>query len=264
MKNATFSRKRLFYDIETSYTKGLFFFFFYNQTILPHQILEYPRIICISWKWEGRNEQVQNVEWGLKKQCDKKLLTKFIKELDKADEIVAHNGDRFDIKWIRARAMKHDIPMRHDYNMIDTLKICRSLLNLPSNKLAEVAKYYDLEAKGDPGGIRTWIDIIENKDQEALTRMIEYCDKDVIVLEAVYNKLKPYCKAKFNYSVLTGGTKYQCPECANPSPKLSKTSTTVMGSIKRHMKCNNCEKNYTISNKSYMDYLEDKIKVLES
>jgi len=257
-----YKRKRLFYDIETSYTKGLFWRPGYNQTILPHQILKYPEVICISWKWEGEDE-VHHVDWGIKKQCDKKLIEKFVKQLDKADEIVAHNGDRFDIKWIRTRAVKHDIPMRHDYNMIDTLKICRSLFNLPSNKLAEAAKYYELEAKADPGGINTWIDIIEHKDQVALTRMIDYCDQDVVVLEALYNKIKPYCKSKFNYAVLTKGKKYQCPECANPNPKLSKTSTTVMGSTKRHMKCGECNKNYTISNKTYMDYLEYKIKVLE-
>ena len=53
--------------------------------------------------------------------------------MDKADEIISHNGKRFDTPWIRTRALKHDIPMRHTYNEIDTYKMCKKYLNLPSN-----------------------------------------------------------------------------------------------------------------------------------
>ena len=37
---------------------------------------------------------------------NKKLIKEFIKILGEADEIVAHNGDRFDIKEIRTRAIQ--------------------------------------------------------------------------------------------------------------------------------------------------------------
>ena len=88
--------------------------------------------MTVSWKWEG-SKKVQHLDWGLKEQCDKKLVEKFIKVLDKADEIVAHNGDRFDIKWIRTRALYHGIEMRDTYTTIDTLKMCKKYLSLPSN-----------------------------------------------------------------------------------------------------------------------------------
>ena len=133
------TRKRLFYDIETSFCEGHFWRPGWNQTILPHQIINYAQIMTISWKWEGF-DKVHHLDWGLKKQCDKKLVEEFIKVLDKADEIVAHNGDRFDIKWIRTRALFHGLEMRDTYVMIDTLKMCKKYLSLPSNKLAEVAK----------------------------------------------------------------------------------------------------------------------------
>ena len=116
------TRKRLFYDIETSFCKGHFWRPGYNQRIGPEQILEYAKIISIHWKWEGATT-VKNLNWGLTKQCDKKLVERFIKEMDKADEIISHNGKRFDTPWIRTRALKHDIPMRHTYNEIDTYKM---------------------------------------------------------------------------------------------------------------------------------------------
>ena len=124
-------KKRLFYDIETSFCQGHFWRPGWNQNILPHQITDYAKIISIHWSWEG-SDKVYNLDWGLNKQCDKRLVKKFIKVLNKADEIVAHNGDRFDIKWIRTRAVFHGLEMRDTYNSIDTLKLCKKYLNLAS------------------------------------------------------------------------------------------------------------------------------------
>ena len=72
------SRKRLFYDIETSFCQGTFWRPGYNQTIFPNQILKYAQIICVSWSWEGEDE-IHHLDWGVEKQCDKKLLKEFIK-----------------------------------------------------------------------------------------------------------------------------------------------------------------------------------------
>lgn len=254
------TRKRLFYDIETSYCEGHFWRPGYNQTVQPSQVFKHAQIICISWKWEG-DDKIHNAHWGLNKQCDKKLLTKFIKELDKADEIVAHNGDRFDIKWIRTRAMFHNIPMRHSYNMIDTLKLSKSLLKMPSNTLAECCKYFNLTIKKDPGGMQTWIDIVANKSQEALDRMIDYCDGDIESLESFYQKIKPYAKHKVNYAVLKGQEKFHCPECGKLG-HINKTYTTSAGTIQHYMRCSDyptCGKIYKINNKTYMDLLKFKM-----
>ncbi len=252
-------RKRLFYDIETSFCEGHFWRSGYNQNILPHQIIKHAQIICISWKWEGE-DKVHNAHWGLNKQCDKSLLKKFIKELDKADEIIAHNGDRFDIKWIRTRAVFHGLQMKHTYNSIDTLKWVKKYLRLPSNTLAEVCKYYQLEAKRDAGGISTWTDIVFHKSKEALDRMIYYCDGDILSLEAVFNKLLPYARPNTHYGVLRGGEKFHCPECGK-LPKWNKTYTTAAGTIQHYMKCRDtkCNTYFKVNNKTYQDYFKFKV-----
>jgi len=253
-------RNRLFYDIETSFCEGHFWRPGYNQTILPHQIIKYAQIMTVSWKWEGLSK-VHHLDWGLKNQCDKKLVEEFIKVLDKADEIVAHNGDRFDIKWIRTRALYHGLEMRDAYTKIDTLKMCKKYLSLPSNKLAEVAKYFGLTLKLDPGGIETWMKIIFEKDQKSLDTMHKYCDGDVITLEEVYQKLRPYARNKFNYSVARGGSKYACPECGSIHVGINKTYTTAAGTIQHFMKCKekDCRQPFKINNKSYMDLLQQRM-----
>jgi len=253
-------RKRLFYDIETSFCEGHFWRAGWNQTIMPHQIMRYAQIISVSWKWEGKDE-VHHLDWGLKKQCDKQLVKKFIKVLDQADEIVAHNGDRFDIKWIRTRAVFHNLEMKHTYNSIDTLKACKKYLTLPSNKLSEVAKYFNVQQKRDAGGIQTWIDIVFNKSKEALEHMHYYCDGDVQTLEQVYQRLAPYIKRNINYAVLQGGEKFECPECGK-LPHYKYKYTTVAGTIQHHLQCSDrdvCRTLFKVNNKTYMDYLQFKM-----
>ncbi len=254
-------RKRLFYDIETSFCEGHFWRPGYNQTILPHQIINYAQIISVSWKWEG-SDKVEHLDWGLKKQCDKQLVKKFIKQLDKADEIVAHNGDRFDVKWIRTRAVFHGLEMKHTYNSIDTLKLCKKYLNLPSNKLSEVAKYFKVQNKRDAGGITTWTKIVFDKDQEALDHMHYYCDGDVETLEQVYEKLQPYVRPNMHYAVLRGGEKYECPNCGK-LPHYKQQYTTAAGTVQHYLQCSDrkeCKTLFKVNDKTYMDYLQFKVR----
>ena len=256
MKN---TKKRLFYDIETSFCEGTFWRPGYNQTIAPNQILRQGQIICISWKWEG-DDKIHHVDWGLKDQCDKKVLEVFIAELDQANEIVAHNGDRFDVKWIRARAAFHNLDMKPYYRSIDTLKLTKKYFALPSYKLAEVAKYFGLAPKLDPGGLQTWIDIVIHKDQEAIDTMLEYCDGDITTLEQVYQKIRKYTKPLMQHAVLGGSNKFHCPECSHLG-KWNKTHTTAAGTIKHYLKCRDlaCSTYWDVNNKTYMDYLQYKL-----
>lgn len=251
-------RRRLFYDIETS--KQVFSGWRTGkQYVGAHQIMEHTKIICISWKWEHEDE-VHHLDWGLKKQCDKKLLQKFIPILEQGDQIVGHNADGFDLKWIRSRAMFHDIPMSPYFNTIDTYKIVKSICNLPSYSLANCCNYFGLEAKKDSGGDATWNGVQFDKDREALDRMLEYCDGDIISLEALFNKIRPYSKHKFNYSVLGSDAKYHCPECGGLA-NWNKTYTTAQGTIIHYMKCrdNICHTKFKINNKTYQDFLQYKM-----
>ena len=92
------TRNRLFFDIETSFNVGIFWRSGYNLNINPGDIIHERAIICICYKWEGE-EEVHSLEWD-SKQSDKAMLKKFLKVMAQANEIVAHNGDRFDMKWL--------------------------------------------------------------------------------------------------------------------------------------------------------------------
>jgi len=72
-------KKRLFFDIETSFNIGIFWRAGYNQSIRPDDIIHERAIICVCWKWEGE-DKVYSLTWD-KNQSDKNLLEEFIKVL---------------------------------------------------------------------------------------------------------------------------------------------------------------------------------------
>lgn len=250
------TRKRMFFDIETSPNIGIFWRSGYNLTITPYDIIQERAIICVCWKWEG-SEEIHSLQWD-KKHCDKKLLKDFIKELEKADEAIAHNGDRFDIKWLRTRALFHGVEMNHTLNTIDTLKWAKSGFNFNSNKLDYIAQFLGVGQKMETGGLNLWKKVCLDKCQDSLQKMIDYCKVDVEILEKVFHKLNPYSKPKTQYAVLTGGEKFECPECGKLGHHKDRR-TTSHGTIKHGMQCSDrhtCRKQWSINNKTYMDYLQ--------
>ena len=253
IKKQTSEIKRLFFDIETSYYL-VPTFQFWKVNINPDNILREKKIICIAYKWQYE-DKVHVLKWD-ENQDDTKLIKDFIQVIKDADELIAHNGDKFDIKELRTRAILTGNLMFPIYRTLDTLKKSRQYFRFPSNKLDYMGKVLNVGRKLDHEGMKLWIDICEHKNKASLKKMIDYCIQDVAVLEDVYFAMSPYIYHNTNMAVLKGGEKWHCPECASQNVQLSHTDATAMGYIKRHMKCNSCRKFYKISNRSYIRMLE--------
>ena len=259
LKAENYQVKRLFYDIETGYYKAPVWGCF-DQHIRPELLEGEKKIICISYKWQYE-DKVHTLKWD-DNQSDYNLVKKFIKILGQADEVCGHNGDRFDMKTIRARAIQLGLLMYPKYRSVDTLKKARAFFKFPSNKLDYLGRIFEVGKKLEHSGFDLWQRCQEGATkkirQDALKEMVAYCEQDVLLLEDVYNVMMPYIDHNTNYAVLKGGEKWQCPECGGKDVKLSHTDVTPMGYIKRHMKCT-CKKTYHISNKSYQQYLKRNI-----
>jgi DNA polymerase elongation subunit (family B) len=251
--------KRLFFDIETSPNIGLFWTAGYKLNITPESIIKERAIICICYKWAG-DDKVYSLQWD-GNQDDKKLLEKFIKVANEADEIVGHNGDRFDLPWIRTRCLYHRIPVFPNYTTLDTLKSARSKFKFNSNKLDYIAKFLGIGAKTHTG-YDLWKKVVLDKDKEALEYMVEYCKNDVILLEQVYNEMSTYIPAKIHHGVLAGGEKYSCPECGSEDMRFSQRRYTASGTPRVQLQCNDCHKYHTVSNRIYENKLADEADLL--
>jgi uncharacterized protein YprB with RNaseH-like and TPR domain/predicted RNA-binding Zn-ribbon protein involved in translation (DUF1610 family) len=232
-------RKRLFFDIETSPNIGLFWEAGWKKNIDYSNIIKERAIICICYKWEDE-KVVNEVHWDTK-QNDKALLEKFIKVANLADELVGHNGDRFDLAWVRTRCLYHKIDMFPKYTTIDTLKVARQSFKFNSNKLNYIADFLGLGQK-----IKTefglWKDIVLHKDKVAMDKMIKYCKKDVILLEQVFKTLKNHIPAKTHYGVIFGGDRGSCPECGSDQLVVNNKVVRASGIKKIQYRCKTCGK----------------------
>jgi len=250
----------MFFDIETSYRIGKFWRPSYKASISYKDILMESAIICICWKWEG-NKRVHSLEWD--KGCDKELLRTFIKELEKAEEVVGHNGDRFDLKWIRTRALFHGLDLSPTIRTVDTLKEARKSYNLASNTLNYIGQHLGVGGKIDAGGMTTWDNIvlydiipfianlhkITKKMRDAsMKHMVKYCKEDVNLLERVYDKLAPMIKSKFNI----GTTRLHCPDCGCEGHRNKKWSNGIGTEfVELRCKSTHCNKYFSMSEKIY-------------
>ena len=236
--------KRLFFDIETSPNIGLFWTAGYKLNIGHDNIIKERAIICICYKWAGEKE-VHSLTWD-NKQNDKSLLEKFVKIANEADELVGHNGDKYDLAWVRTRCLYHDISLFPSYTTIDTLKYARSKFKFNSNKLDYIAQFLGLGSKISTG-FNLWKDIVLNNDKKAMEQMVTYCKGDVVLLEKVYNKLAPHFPEKTH----TSEDKADCPTCGSNKWSFSKRRMSAVGTTRVQMQCKKCGRYHTVSEKTY-------------
>jgi uncharacterized protein YprB with RNaseH-like and TPR domain len=242
----TTKRKRLYFDIETSPNIGFFWTAGFKLNISTESIIKERAIICICYKWE-EDKVTHSLNWD-SKQNDKKMLQDFIKVANEADELVGHNGDKFDLSWVRTRCLFHRLEMFPTYVTIDTLKVARSKFKFNSNKLNYIAKYLGIGQK-----IHTdydlWKDIVLNKDKDAMDKMIKYCKMDVILLEKVHKELSLHIPAKTHYGVIFGGDRGTCPECGSEEIVRNNKRVSASGLVKVQMRCKTCGKTHTKTDK---------------
>lgn len=237
------SIKRLYIDLEVSPNIMLSWRAGYKINLQPDSIIQERAIICVCYKWEG-DKQVSSMTWD--KGNDKALVTKFAKILMQADEVVAHNGDRFDVKWFRTRCIFHGIDCPPEIKTIDTLKLAKSGFLFNSNKLDYIGEFLGLGNK-----IKTnyslWKDILLFNSPKAMKEMVTYCKRDIELLEQVYFKLKNYTKHKSHSAVLAGGDKIDCPECESTHTHIRGYSISAAGVQKTRCQCQDCGKYFQVA-----------------
>ena len=256
-KLESFKPKRLFYDIETSYNIVKSWRIGFNINLNMEDIIQERAIITIAYKWEGE-EDVTVLTWN--KGCDKKIIEDFVKVMAESDELVGHNLDRYDTKFIMARALKHNISVLPKYQSTDTLKLAKKHFMLNSNKLDYIAQYLGIGHKTKHRGMPMWDDIVLRNDPKALEEMIEYNVQDVFLTEQVYHKLMEYSLPKVNHASKQTGDKHTCPQCGSDHAELHKTYISSTGTKTRLMNCLNCSTNFTINNTNYTKFYEGNAK----
>lgn len=220
MSSSTFASdaheaKIAFFDIETSpnlvYTWGI-----WEQNVV--RVVKDWTIIAFAVKYLGqkgvRTYTLADFPGYKKdKESDFQLVMKLWEEFNNADILVAHNGDRFDIKKANTRFMIHGLPVPAPYKTLDTKKMAKSQAAFDSNKLDELARQLELPRKVDNGGFWLWEACMAG-DRKAWDKMKKYNAQDVVVLEKLYLKLRPWSKNHPSVTIYSG-VPDACPRCSS-------------------------------------------------
>ena len=252
------SHRRLFFDIETA--PNLAFIWRPGSKIsVGHQSIIVERaIICICWKWE-HEKRVHYLTWD-EKQNDRTMLKEFVDIMESADEVIGHNSKKFDTKWVRGRCLFHRIPMIPQFIEIDTLTEFRKYFNLNCNKLDYLGNFLGHGSKVDYGGLDTYKKIILKNNKSALKRMVDYCKNDVVLLQNIYEDIKPYIIATTHRGMAEGKSRLSCPECGSENYRKGCFRIRASGVKVKQVSCNDCGKFWTLPEKVYFRLLAEQEK----
>ena len=239
------TKKVLFWDIETN--PGLYYG--WSMRYEPFYQIERTSISCIAYKWEHEDEvkviHLSKAEWNKDPRNDRSIIKKMSKIINEADVMVAHNGDGFDWKKFNALVLKHNLPPLKKPKLVDTLKMVRSQMKFDSHALGALCIELKVSLK------------IENEknlfvkalnDWDKYQKLCKYCVGDVVALQDVYNKLKPYCKPAYHVGKLSG-IDHSCASCGSEDLVKFGTYITASAEVQRY-RCKDCLSTATVGTTS--------------
>ncbi len=157
-----------------------------GRYIFPDEVVEWPATICAAWRVYGQRTYGFSSTWGASD-----LTEDLAEQLDKADIVVGHNVDQFDLKKINAMLLLNGRRPPSSFKTIDTLKVLRSRMGLESNTLRSACDRLGIKTKVDhydPDVAKAAVD----GDVAAQRRIERYNKGDIAATEALYEALRPW------------------------------------------------------------------------
>ena len=231
-----------FFDIENGPSLGYFWGKLWETSILR---VEQPwYMLSFSYKWLGEKKVYTHAlpdypGYKRNKEDDSSLLGDLHKLFDEADVLVAHNGDRFDVRKTNARFIINGFLPPKPYKTIDTLKVARRHFHFESNKLGDLGAYLKLGKKLVHTGFDLWARCMRG-EPKAWAMMKRYNRRDITLLESVYHRLKPYMVNHPDLRLYSDAPDLpECPTCQ--SLHVTRQGFKVSRTRKyRQYKCQDC------------------------
>ena len=230
--------KILILDIETApniaYVWGA-----WKQNVGQNQWVSKSHIMSFAAKWLDNDEVYYQEN---RTSNDAALVKSLYDLLDEADIVVAHNGNKFDLPVIIGRGVVHGYSPPSPYFVVDTLLTARRELRLVSNSLANLCEQLNLPRKSGHKkypGFELWLGCLRNED-EAWAEMRDYNIADIVSLEALYLRLRPYMRFHPNVVRAVEGEAVACPKCGSENIQWRGYYYTASGICYRRFVCLEC------------------------
>jgi DNA polymerase elongation subunit (family B) len=225
--------KALLLDIETSpntaYVWGL-----WKENIPLARLIESSEVMCWSAKWI-RDDVIMFD--SIMNSSPQDMLSRIHELLDEADVVLHYNGSQFDIPCLNKEFLIYGMLPPAPYKQIDLLKTARSQFRFTSNKLDYIAQKLGLGQKKETT-FQLWVDCM-NYNPEAWKIMEDYNKHDVVLLEKLYERFKPWIKPHPNYTLYTEDNNVMCPVCGSYAYHKRGFAYTAVGKYQRY-NCTKC------------------------
>lgn len=170
---------------------------------------------------------------------DDKRITKSCWEfLSKCDIVVGHNIIDFDLRHVNTFFLKHKLaPLKPA--VVDTLLIARKNFRFDSNKMGFINKWLGLHEKTHNNTyFPLWVSCHQG-NKEALQEMTKYNQNDVLALEDLYYRIRPYIK-NINFALYNETDTIVCPVCGGNKFESNGYYYTLAGKWES-VRCTSCK-----------------------
>lgn len=211
---------------------------------LHHQdIVRNWNLLGASWKWWGDSKCPAISVRPEDTTDDYEVVSYLHAVLTEADVLAGHNSDKFDLKKFNTRALFHGFSHIGPKVLIDTLKLSRANLDLPSHALGYINKFLGIRQKAESPD---W-DKVMAGDVNELRKMRYYNKDDVLSTEELLNILIRYSKVDLNkispVRDVKGAAVHTCPSCQSPRLRTDKPIFNKKGKLSGHLfQCLDCQR----------------------
>jgi len=228
--------KVLLLDIETAPILA-YVWSLWDQTVALNQIKEDWFVLswCAKWLYDSPNKTMYMDQRNAKNiEDDSKILKEIWKLLDDADVVITQNGKKFDIKKLNARFILNGMKPPSSFAHIDTHQIAKKVFGFTSTKLEymsnKLCTKYKKSKHAKFSGFELWRECLAG-NLEAWKSMEQYNRYDVLSLEELYTKLRPW-DSSVNFNLYHDEEDYIC-NCGSKEFQRRGFAYTKVGKFQR-------------------------------
>ena len=221
--------KIVFWDTEFTPNEG-YFWGIWDQNIAPSFINETQRMLCFGVKEYKKPVQVVDERVGRKE-----MLTELRDQLMDADLVVSWNGQKYDTRMANREFIREGLTPPAPYKEVDLMRIVKQRFAFASNRLDFVAQELGVGRKVDTGGFDLWRGVMAG-DEKSWNKMRRYQKQDVILLEKLFEVLKPWIRMPHPVTNKGG---LACRNCGGSHLQSRGVQRTLQGEYPRYQ-CVTC------------------------
>lgn len=208
---------------------------FKGRRIHPDMVTEWPRTICVAWRWYGSRRTEFASEWDDGREG---MLRRVWDVYDDAEIVYGHNVDRFDTRKLNTEWRDEGLAPPSTFKVLDTLKEARRTFGDESNTLAALTERLGIATKTD----RYSVDMARAAvagDKTAQRKLKAYNVGDIAASEALVDALRGWIPGHPIMGGPVADGELFCPQCGSGDLEENGWHMATVQEYRRY-RCRNC------------------------